>query len=210
MWPPDTTSGSQNEEAMPDAAAMLLFPGAGSSSHHSSLVALERSLAPLPVARADFPYRKEGRRAPDRAPKLLAAVREEAAALAERTGADPAAVVLGGRSMGGRMCSLAVAGETPGDPGDRALPAAGLVLISYPLHPPGKPDKLRVEHFPRLRCPCLFVCGTRDPFGTPEELESHTAAIPGQVTHVWLDGAGHELKGADGQIVDAVRTWLAG
>jgi predicted alpha/beta-hydrolase family hydrolase len=184
---------------MVDAAALLLFPGAGSSSTHPSLVALEEALAPLPVARADFPYRKEGRRAPDRAPKLIGTVREEAAALAERTGADPVRLVLGGRSMGGRMCSLAVA---------EGLPAAGLVLISYPLHPPGNPEKLRVDHFPQLHCPCLFVSGTRDPFGTPEEVESHTAAIPGDVTHVWIDGARHELKGADDQITAAVRTWL--
>src|SRR5215204_7687187 len=92
--------------------ALLLFPGAGSSRTHSSLVALEKAV-PLPVVRADFPYRKEGRRAPDRAPKLIACVRDETAALAERAGVDPSAVVLGGRSMGGRMCSMAVADGLP-------------------------------------------------------------------------------------------------
>jgi uncharacterized protein len=195
---------------MVDAAALLLFPGAGSSRDHSSLIALEDALAPLPVARADFPYRKEGRRAPDRAPKLVATVRDEAAALAERAGADPSRIVLGGRSMGGRMCSLAVAGgsEAQGLPAGEGLPAAGLVLISYPLHPPGKPEKLRVDHFPQLELPCLFISGTRDPFGTPDEMEAHTAAIPGPVTHVWLEAKGHELKNADTQIVEAVRAWL--
>ena len=94
---------------MTKAGALLLFPGAGSSASHPSLVAIERAVAPLPTARADFPYRREGRRAPDRPPKLLACVLEEAALLAERAGVAPKAIVLGGRSMGGRICSMAVA-----------------------------------------------------------------------------------------------------
>ena len=180
--------------------AMLLFPGAGSASSHPSLVAIERAVAPMPVSRADFPYRREGRRAPDRPPKLLACVREEAARLAAETAVEPNRVVLGGRSMGGRMCSIAVAD---------GLAAAGLVLISYPLHPPGKPDALRVEHFPRLAVPCLFISGTRDPFGTPEELEQHVAVIPGAVSHVWVDGGRHDPKGADEMIANTVAEWVA-
>lgn len=179
--------------------ALLLFPGAGSSASHPSLVAIEAAVAPLPVSRADFPYRREGRRAPDRAPKLLACVVDEAAQLAERAGVAPKRIVLGGRSMGGRMCSMAVAD---------GLPAAGLVLISYPLHPPGKPDKLRIEHLPALRVPCLFISGTRDPFGSPAELEAHTAAITGPVTHVWIDGRGHDLKGQDQRLADEVAAWI--
>jgi predicted alpha/beta-hydrolase family hydrolase len=97
------------------------------------------------------------------------------------------------------MCSMAVA---------EGLPAAGLVLISYPLHPPGKPDRLRIEHLPQLTVPCLFVSGTRDPFGSPAELEKHAAAIPGPVTHVWLDGKGHDLKGADKIVAETVAAWL--
>jgi uncharacterized protein len=181
--------------------ALLLFPGAGSGRDHPSLVAIEEAVAPLPVARADFPYRREGRRAPDRPPKLMACVREEAERLVQRTGIDPAQLILGGRSMGGRICSLVVAD---------GLPAAGLVLISYPLHPPGKPDRLRVEHFGQLDIPCLFVSGTRDPFGNPEEMTAHTAAIPGPVSHVWIEGGRHELKGADDRIVAAVREFIAG
>jgi predicted alpha/beta-hydrolase family hydrolase len=184
---------------MPMPGAVLLFPGAGSAATHPSLVAIEDAVAPVPVARADFPYRREGRRAPDRAPKLLACVVEEAGLLAERTGVAPSRIALGGRSMGGRMCSIAVAD---------GLPAAALVLISYPLHPPGKPDKLRIEHFPRLSVPCLFVSGTRDPFGTPEELEHHTAAIAGPVTHVWIEGGRHDLKGKDAHVAATVSDWL--
>jgi predicted alpha/beta-hydrolase family hydrolase len=184
----------------PTVGALLLTPGASSGRDHPSLVAIERAVAPLPVARVDFPYRKEGRKAPDRAPKLIACIQEEAAALADRARVAPDAIVLGGRSMGGRMCSLAVA---------EGLPAAGLVLISYPLHPPGKADKLRVDHLPDLDVPCLFISGTRDPFGTPEELEHHTAAIPGDVTHVWIEGARHELAKADERIATTVAEWLA-
>jgi predicted alpha/beta-hydrolase family hydrolase len=180
--------------------ALLLFPGAGSSSTSPSLVAIEEAVAPLPVQRSDFPYRREGRRAPDRPPKLLACVLEEAARLAETAGVAPNRIVLGGRSMGGRICSMAVAD---------GLPAAGLVLVSYPLHPPGKPDRLRIEHLPSLTVPCLFVSGTRDAFGTPTELEHHTAAIPGPVTHEWIDAKGHDLKGCDRRVAEIVATWLA-
>jgi predicted alpha/beta-hydrolase family hydrolase len=183
------------------AGAVLLFPGAGSGRDHPALVAIERALAPLPVVRADFPYRREGRKAPDRPPKLIACVRDEAAALAGKTGIDMGAVVLGGRSMGCRMCSMAVA---------EGLPAAGLVLIAYPLHPPGRADKLRVDHFADIRVPCLFVSGTRDPFGAPDELETRTAAIPGDVIHAWIEGGRHELRGADQQVADTVSAWIAG
>lgn len=179
--------------------ALLLTPGAGSDRNHASLVAIEEAVAPLPTARVDFPYRREGRKAPDRAPKLIACVNEEAVALAGRTGVDPGSLVLGGRSMGGRMCSLAVA---------EGLPAAGLVLIGYPLHPPGRPERLRVEHFPRLDLPCLFVSGTKDPFGSPAEFEEHLAAIPGPVSVEWVEGRRHDLKGADERIVAAIRAWL--
>lgn len=182
-----------------DVGAALLFPGAGTGADHPSLVAVEEALAPLPVTRADFPYRKEGRKAPDRAPKLVAAVVDEAAQLAQRTGVAPERIVLGGRSMGGRMCSMAVA---------EGLPAAGLVLICYPLHPPGKPERLRIEHLPQITVPCLFLSGTKDPFGTPAELEHHTAAIAGPVTHVWLEGARHDLRGRDEEIAGAIAAWL--
>jgi predicted alpha/beta-hydrolase family hydrolase len=183
------------------AKAFLFTPGAGSSRDHSSLVALEQALRPAPVERVDFPYRREGRRAPDRAPKLLACVIDEAAALAAKAKVKPAQIVLGGRSMGGRICSMAVAD---------GLPAAGLVLISYPLHPPGKPDALRIEHFPAITVPCLFISGTRDAFGTPDELVHHARTIAGPVTHVWAEGKRHELAKSDDLIVDAVRTWLNG
>jgi predicted alpha/beta-hydrolase family hydrolase len=179
---------------------VLLAPGAGASRDHHTLVALEDGLAPLPVGRMDFPYRKAGKKAPDRAPVAVAAVVEEAATLVASAGIDPERLVLGGRSFGGRMCSMAVA---------EGLPAAGLVLLSYPLHPPGKPDKLRTEHLPALDVPCLFVAGDKDPFGSPAEMEAAAAVIPGPVDFVWLKG-GHDPRNADAAIVDAVGAWLAG
>ena len=179
--------------------ALLLAPGAGASADHHTLVAIEQGVAPLPVARMDFPYRKAGRRAPDRPPVLLAAVQEEAAALAARAHVRPNRIVLGGRSMGGRIASMAVAD---------GLPAGGLLLISYPLHPPGRTDRPRTEHLPRLTVPCLFISGTRDAFGTPAELEAAIATIPGPVTRHWIEGGTHDLKRADGEIVATVRSWL--
>jgi uncharacterized protein len=179
--------------------ALLLTPGAGSGRDQSTLVAVERGLAPLPVARVDFPYRIAGRKAPDRQPVLLETIRTEAAALAAAAGVAPKRVLLGGRSMGGRMCTLAVA---------EGLPASGLVLISYPLHPPGRSDNERSAHFPKLLVPCLFVHGTRDPFGSPEELEAATTMITGRVTHVWIDGGRHDLKGSDAVVAAAVVKWV--
>ena len=179
--------------------AVALWPGAGSSSDHPSLVALEVALDPLPVARFDFPYRQEGRKAPDRAPKLIASINEQVTALCDRLDTGPEHVVIGGRSMGGRMCSMAVA---------EGLPAAGVVLISYPLHPPGRPERLRIEHLPDVGVPTLFICGDRDPFGSPDELAEAIGLVGGPVTSVTVEGAGHDLKRSDDAIVAAVRDWL--
>jgi predicted alpha/beta-hydrolase family hydrolase len=180
--------------------AVLLAPGASAGRDQPALVAIEHALEPWPVERMDFPYRKAGRRTPDREPVLVDAVRAEAAGLAERSGVPPERLVLGGRSMGGRMCSIAVA---------QGLPALALVLISYPLHPPGRPDRIRTGHFPQLSVPCLFVSGTRDTFGSPDELQEATAAIPGPVTHAWIDGGDHGLRGKDRPVTEAVSAFVA-
>lgn len=179
--------------------ALLLAHGAGGGPSHHTLEAIDQALPRVPTLRMEFDYRREGRRAPDRAPKLLDALHRELEGLIAASGVPRRNVVLGGRSMGGRMCSLAVADGTP---------AAGLVLLSYPLHPPGRSENLRVEHLPRLRVPCLFVSGDRDPFGSPAELEAATASIPGPVNHLWLEREGHDPKPrADEQIVAAVLDW---
>lgn len=185
------------------AAGLLLAPGAGADRNQSALVAIDDavSAAGVAVARMDFPYRKAGRRSPDRPPVLLQAVIDEATALAGAAACPPGAIALGGRSMGGRICSMAVA---------EGLPAAALVLVSYPLHPPGRLDRMRTEHFPQLHVPCLFVSGTRDAFGTPEELTAATAAIAGPVTHHWIEGKDHGMRGSDAAVAAAVREFLTG
>lgn len=170
--------------------AVLLAHGAGADMHAATLTTVADALADakVPSLRFQFPYRTAGRRAPDRPPVLAAAVREAAAELARRTKLPRERLVLGGRSMGGRVCSLVV-----GDGAD-PLPALGLVLLGYPLHPPGKPEQLRVEHFPRLRVPCLFVSGTRDAFGTPDELRAAAKKVRGRVSWHWIDTGDHGFK----------------
>ncbi|MFI2488412.1 alpha/beta family hydrolase [Promicromonospora kroppenstedtii] len=190
---------------MTTPAGLLLTPGAGASRDNQALVTVEQTLAdaapPLPVRRVDFPYRLQGRRMPDRAPVAVGHLRKEAAAWADELGVGTDRLLLGGRSYGGRMCSMAVA---------EGLPAAGLVLLSYPLHPPGKPEKLRVEHFGQIEVPTLFVSGDKDPFGTPDELAAHVAAIPGPVTSVTLSGA-HDMRGVarERAVAEAVASWVA-
>ena len=177
---------------------VLLYPGAGSDAEHSSLLATaDRFGRGAHVERRDFPYRREGRRAPDRAPKLMASIRDDLSGFTRRRGP----VVMGGRSMGGRMTSMVAADVDGAGPVARL---AGLVLICYPLHPPAKPEKLRVEHLPDIDVPCLFVSGTKDPFGSPDELIEWTSTIPAPVEHHWIDGGRHDLRGADDEIASAV------
>lgn len=183
---------------MSTAGALLLAPGAGADREHHTLRAIDDAMGSFPVERMDFPARRAGRKGVDRAPVAIAAVVEEAAAVCASSRIRPDRLVLGGRSFGGRMCSMAVA---------EGLPAAGLVLLSYPLHPPGRPDVLRVDHFPSIDVPCLFVSGERDPFGTPAELERHVRAIAGPVDLVIVPGA-HDPRGQDERIADEVCRWV--
>ena len=189
---------------MTSIAGVVLFPGAGSSSSHSSLVAMHDALSPLPVARHDFPYRLAGKPFPDKAPVLIASVKQHVRAFAVSLGVPTSKLVIGGRSMGGRMCTMAVADEE--DP----LIIAGLVLVSYPLHPPKKPDNLRIEHLPRVTVPTLCVSGTKDNFGTPQELEDAFAVVPGAVTWRWVDNGRHELAKADADVAQRIATWVTG
>jgi len=182
--------------------ALLLAPGASASKDQTALVEIDRAASAEggQVRRMDFPYRAAGRRAPDKAEVLVRAVVEEAGGLGAEAHLPPGRIFAGGRSMGGRICSMAVA---------EGMPAAGLVLVSYPLHPPGKPDRMRTEHFGRLEVPCLFVSGTRDAFATPAELEEAVALIPGKVSLHWVEGGDHGLRGRDGPVATVVASWLA-
>lgn len=170
-------------------AGLVVLPGASATRDHRTMVALDNGLD-LPVARLDFRSRS--------VPKLLDGLAADVAAFAAELGVEPDRLLLGGRSMGGRMCSMLVAGGHP---------AAGLVLLSYPLHPPGQPESLRVDHFPQITVPCLFVSGTKDPFGTPAEFDAQVGAIAGPVHQVWLEGQRHDPRD-DAAVVAAVRSWL--
>lgn len=185
---------------LPAVGGLLLAPGAGSDRHQSTLVAIEAAVAPLSVTRVDFPYRRQGRRVPDRAPTLIASLVADAGSFVAGTHIRANRLALGGRSMGGRMASMAVA---------EGLRAAALVLVAYPLHPPARPERLRVEHLAAIDVACLFVSGTRDPFGSPEELEAATSTITGPVTHHWIEGGRHELRGADAEVAAVVARWLS-
>ena len=175
--------------AMP--GTLLLFPGAGSGRDQSTLVAVERAVAPAwTTVRADFAYRKEGRAGPTGRPSCSPwHSASELATIGPR-------VVVGGRSMGGRMCSMVAAGAD-GEPVPAKSPAWS--LISYPLHPPAAAGQ------PPRRAPARSGAvpvrpRTRDPFGSPAELEDWTATIPGAVTHHWIEDRGHDLKGADAEV----------
>jgi predicted alpha/beta-hydrolase family hydrolase len=191
------TNGASNT-----IAGVVLFPGAGSSASHASLVSLEEALSPLPVARIDFPYRRAGKSFPDKTPVLLECVRNEVRAFAEQLGVQTSQLLIGGRSMGGRMCSMAVTDEA--DP----LHVAALVLMSYPLHPPKKPENLRTEHLPRIAVPTLCISGTKDNFGSPEELESAFSVVPAHVQWHWVQNGRHELAKADAEIADTVLQFI--
>lgn len=182
--------------------ALLLTPGAGGGAGHRTLVDIENALSDrLPVRRHDFAYRRAGRRAPPRAPSIAAELAGDLPQIAAELGTSPDGLAIGGRSFGGRVCSMAVADGAP---------AAALVLLSYPLHPPGRPERLRTEHFERIGVPCLFVSGTRDPFATPDELSKHTGAIVGPVTLGFIDGAQHDPNtiATRRAVVEHVANWL--
>ncbi|MHB1089777.1 MAG: alpha/beta hydrolase family protein [Ilumatobacteraceae bacterium] len=181
---------------------LVLFPGAGSARDQSTLLAIEYAVRPLPTFRFDFPYRRAGRKIPDRTPVLVQCVGDEVRSVADELCCSTADLVIGGRSMGGRMCTLAVADEID------SLPVRGVICISYPLHPPKKPDQLRIEHLSRIHVPSLFVSGTRDEFGSPDELIRELAAISMSPTIEFIEGGRHALKGHDDRVAELVAQWL--
>jgi predicted alpha/beta-hydrolase family hydrolase len=170
--------------------AVLLAHGAGSDMHGATLARVAEALegAKIPSLRFNYPYRDAGRKSPDRAAVLDAATREATGELAGQAKLPPERLVLGGRSMGGRYCSLIVGSE------DEPVPALGLLFLGYPLHAAGKPDQPRVEHFPRIRVPCLFVSGTRDSLASQDALTDAVKAIKAPVTMHWLESADHGYR----------------
>ena len=182
--------------------AIVLTHGAGSNANAPLLVKLARAFAENGhlVLRYDLPFRIAR---PGGPPMPAAAARDRegvAAAIAAARGMVRGRVVAGGHSYGGRQTSM-LAAERPGA-------ADALLLLSYPLHPPKKPDQKRTAHLPELRTPALFVHGTADGFGSPEEIREAMALIPARTDLLVVEGAGHDLKRAGDLASDILgRLW---
>ncbi|HZT86652.1 MAG TPA: alpha/beta fold hydrolase [Stellaceae bacterium] len=167
---------------------LVLTHGAGGNCRAPLLVEAARAFAAagLVVLRCDLPFRQ---RRPSGPPSPSGAAADRAGladAVAALRALAPHPIILGGQSYGGRQASMLAAEQTE--------LVAGLLLFSYPLHPPGRPERLRTEHFPQLRVPAVFVQGTSDPFGGIDEIRAAAAAIPAPTRVIPIEGAGHDLR----------------
>lgn len=151
--------------------------------------------AGLDVRRFNFPYREQGRRMPDRMPALQSAFAEQVRSEPGRT------LFIGGRSMGGRVATMMAA---------EGFACEGLILLAYPLHPAGKPEKLRDAHLPRIRVPVLCFNGTRDALCMRELMEKALEAVSAPWEMHWIEGADHSLSSAKAlrEITETARRWL--
>jgi predicted alpha/beta-hydrolase family hydrolase len=169
-------------------ATVVVAHGAGAGKDHPFLRGFSDALNGLGLAtlRFNFPYLEAGRKFPDRPPAAIAAWRaamDTARAQAEANG-DSGPVWAAGKSFGGRMASMAVAD---------GMEATGLVYLGYPLHAPGKPEKLRDEHLYGITAPMLFLQGTRDTFATPDILAGVVARIGSNAVLQWVEGGDHSF-----------------
>jgi predicted alpha/beta-hydrolase family hydrolase len=183
----ELVKGWLHEPEVPAGDGIALTHGAGSNCDAPLIKATAETLAAagLWVLRFDLPYRQERRHGPPfpaQAARDRDGLRRAAKALRELVAGN---VFLGGHSYGGRQASM-LAAEDP-------TVAGALLLLSYPLHPPRKPQQLRVSHFPDLRTPALFVHGTRDPFGSIEEMREALRTIPARTELMTVEGAPHGL-----------------
>ena len=170
------------------AATLILAHGAGAPQSSAFMVDFARALARrgCQAVTFNFPYTEQGRRLPDRAPTLEACFRDVIAAIRARADLGTGPLVIGGKSMGGRIAShLAAQGLAD---------LAGLVALGYPLHPPSRPEQLRALHLARIRQPMLIVQGSRDAFGTPEELRPALAPLGATATLQVVEGGDHSFK----------------
>jgi uncharacterized protein len=167
---------------------LVLTHGAGGNCNAPLLVMLADAFcaAGLHVLRCDLPFRQRRPTGPP-SPSGAAADREGLRLAVEAMrNFGPRHIVLGGQSYGGRQATMLAA--------DRPDLAEQLLLTSYPLHPPGKPDRLRIEHFPQVNVACVFVQGTVDPFASPAELRAAIEQIPVPTEIITIDGSGHDLR----------------
>jgi uncharacterized protein len=170
-------------------ASLVLAHGAGAGQHSAFMTGIASDLAALgvDVITFDFPYITAKRRIPDRAPILEGSYRAVIETVRLEIASAQAGLFIGGKSMGGRIATQVAAA-------DRERAIAGLVLLGYPLHPPGRPETLRAAHLPAIGRPMLFVQGSRDTFGTPAELAPILAPLaPSPTLHV-VEGGDHSLK----------------
>lgn len=166
---------------------LVLTHGAGGNSRMALLVALAETFADagFAVLRCDMPFRQARPYGPPRPSESAKDRMGLKNAVAELRKLVPGHVFLGGQSYGGRQASMLCADEPD--------VADGLLLLSYPLHAPGKPDQLRTQHLPKLRVPVLFVQGTKDPFGSIEEMQAAIKLVPAKTSLFTVDNAGHDL-----------------
>ena len=176
--------------ARPDnpSATVVVAHGAGAGMEHPFMLGFTDGLNSLGIAtlRFNFPYREAGRKFPDRPPAAIATWRAVMAAAAERAAehGDTGPLWAAGKSFGGRMASMAVA---------EGMEAAGLVYLGYPLHAPGKPEKLRDGHLYGITIPMLFLQGSRDTFATPALLEDVVGRVGPSAVLQWVEGGDHSF-----------------
>jgi predicted alpha/beta-hydrolase family hydrolase len=173
--------------ANPNGDALILTHGAGSDCNAPLLVALSETFAGhgYVVLRCDLPFRQERRTGPPfpgKAERDRAGLRNAVVTLRKNV---VGRIFVGGHSYGGRQATMLCATESE--------LVSGLLLLSYPLHPPRKPEQLRIQHLPNLHTPSLFVHGTRDPFGSVEEMRKALQLIPAKTELMEVEGAGHDL-----------------
>jgi predicted alpha/beta-hydrolase family hydrolase len=166
-------------------ATLIVGHGAGAGMDHPFMAGFTRAMNDEGIAtlRFNFPYIENGRRAPDPGPFLEETWLAAFAMASDRAKDEP--VWAGGKSLGGRIASIVVAD---------GMPAAGLVFLGYPLHPPGKPERIRDEHLYRIEVPMLFLEGTRDPFATLELLHGLIAKLGDRASLVRIEGGDHSFN----------------
>jgi predicted alpha/beta-hydrolase family hydrolase len=195
-------TGFLHRPAKPSADCLVITHGAGSNCQAPLLRAVADALsgATWNVYRFDLPFRRKRPHGPP-SPATANEDREGIrAAVRSIKSVFSGAILLGGHSYGGRQSSMA-ASEDP-------QLADGLLLLSYPLHPPNKPANLRTAHFPNIRTKTLFVHGSRDPFGSIQELRAGMAGIPAISSLQVVEGAGHELGRIPAKTAQEISTWV--